>query len=82
MLATGAVGGGSRQRRVGEVHLGGVRDSVNGFLQFCFAIVKKARISAVFQGSFFALGGELNPVFRPKPIGIGIRASDSPSICR
>ncbi len=37
LLATDAVGGGSRQRRVGESHLGGGRDSVNGFLQFYFA---------------------------------------------
>jgi hypothetical protein len=36
MLATEAGGGGSRQRRVGEGHLCGVRDSVNGFLQFYF----------------------------------------------
>ena len=48
MLATVAVGGGSRQRRVGEVHLGGVPDSVNGFLQFCCAFLEKARNSAVF----------------------------------
>ena len=54
MLATVAVGGGSRQRRVGEVHLGGVPDSVNGFLQFCFATVEKCRNSAVFEPKFFA----------------------------
>ncbi len=32
MLATDAVDGGSRQRRVGGAHLGAVRDSVNAFL--------------------------------------------------
>ena len=52
MLATVAVGGGSRQRRVGEVHLGGVPDSVNGFLQFCFAKVAEWRKSAVFGADF------------------------------
>ena len=36
LLATVAGGGGSRQRRVGEGHLGVGRDSVNAFLQFCF----------------------------------------------
>jgi hypothetical protein len=36
MLATEAVGGGSRQRRVGEGHLGVDPDSVNAFLQNCF----------------------------------------------
>ena len=82
MLATVAVGGGSRQRRVGEVHLGGTRDSVNGFLQFCFAIVKKAQNSAVFWSNFFGVGEEPNPAFCPEPNGIGIRGPDSPSICR
>ena len=34
MLATDRCeAGGNRQRRVGGAHLGGVRDSVNGFLQ-------------------------------------------------
>ena len=53
MLATVAVGGGSRQRRVGEVHLGGGPDSVNGFLQFCFAEVENWLFSAVFEANFF-----------------------------
>ena len=60
MLATGAVGGGSRQRRVGEVHLGGVPDSVNGFLQFCFAEVEKWQNSPVFRANFF------RPISPPK----------------
>ena len=41
MLATVAGGGGNRQRRVGGAHLGVVRDSVNGFLQFCFKLFEK-----------------------------------------
>ena len=41
MLATVAVGGGSRQRRVGEGHLGGGSDSVNAFLQFYFKFLAK-----------------------------------------
>ena len=49
MLATVAVGGGSRQRRVGEGHLGVVRDSVNTLLQFCFVFFSEWRNSAVFD---------------------------------
>jgi hypothetical protein len=63
MLATVAVGGGSRQRRVGEVHLGGTRDSVNGFLQFCFAKFENARNSAVFRANFFLSDREPDPDF-------------------
>jgi hypothetical protein len=37
VLATVAVGGGSRQRRVGGGHLCADSDSVNAFLQFYFA---------------------------------------------
>ena len=41
MLATDAVGGGSRQRRVGEAHLGGGRDSGKPlFSLFCHATLK------------------------------------------
>jgi hypothetical protein len=82
MLATVAVGGGSRQRRVGEVHLGGTRDSVNGFLQFCFAIVEKSRNSAVFRANFFLFDREPDRVFWPGPVRIGIRTPDSPMIWR
>ena len=77
MLATGAVGGGSRQRRVGEVHLGGVPDSVNGFLQFCFAEVEKWQNSPVFRANFF------RPISPPRwgspanPAKNDIPASDS-----
>ena len=49
MLATGRCGGGgSRQRRVGGAHLCGVRDSVNGFLQFYFTAAQEPQNSAVF----------------------------------
>ena len=34
VLATNSAGGRNRQRRVGEAHLGGTRDSVNGFFAF------------------------------------------------
>ena len=77
MLATVAVGGGSRQRRVGEVHLGGVPDSVNGFLQFCFAEVEKWQNSPVFRANFF------RPISPPRwgspanPAKNDIPASDS-----
>ncbi|UIP06692.1 hypothetical protein LY632_13590 [Erythrobacter sp. SDW2] len=43
MLATVAVGGGSRQRRVGGGHLCAELDSVNAFLQFYFKKVMKSR---------------------------------------
>ena len=49
MLATDAVGGGSRQRRVGEGHLGVVLDSVNGFLQFYFVFFANPQKSASFS---------------------------------
>ena len=48
MLATDAVGGGSRQRRVGEGHLGVTSDSVNGFLQFYCVFFAEPRNSAGF----------------------------------
>ncbi|WP_324826685.1 hypothetical protein [Qipengyuania zhejiangensis] len=48
-MATDAVGGGSRQRRVGEGHLGVGRDSVNGFLQFYCAFFEKSQNSAGFR---------------------------------
>jgi hypothetical protein len=44
-LATDAVGGGSRQRRVGEGQLGGGPDSVNAFLQFYFGFFANPRKS-------------------------------------
>ncbi len=49
MLATEAVGGGSRQRRVGEGHLGVVPDSVNAFLQFYFVFFANPRKSESFD---------------------------------
>ncbi|MFA6220080.1 MAG: hypothetical protein WC692_09935 [Erythrobacter sp.] len=51
-MATEAVGGGSRQRRVGGGHLGVVLDSVNRLLQFCCAFFQNPRISAGFSGFF------------------------------
>ena len=48
MLATDAVGGGSRQRRVGEGHLGVTSDSVNAFLQFCCVFFANPRKCAGF----------------------------------
>ncbi len=48
MLATKRCEGGrSRQRRVGGGHLGGVRDSVNAFLQFYFKIRQQPQKSAI-----------------------------------
>ena len=35
-------------------HLGGVRDSVNAFLQFCFAFSRNPQKSAVFEANFLA----------------------------
>ena len=52
MLATEAVGGGSRQRRVGEGHLGVMLDSVNTVLQFYCAFFREWRISAGFSEKF------------------------------
>lgn len=49
MLATDAVGGGSRQRRVGGGHLGAGRDSVNTLLQFYCAFFEKPQNSAGFR---------------------------------
>ena len=54
MLATVAVGGGSRQRRVGEGHLGGGSDSVNAFLQFYFKFLAKPQKPWGFTVRMFA----------------------------
>ena len=72
MLATEAVGGGSRQRRVGEGHLGVVLDSVNtlfeSFLNFfenpqnSEGLHREARVSKMGSGC-----GDFKPQpdFRP-----------------
>ena len=47
MLATVAVGGGSRQRRVGEGHLGVMLDSVNTLFESFLNFFRKPQNSAV-----------------------------------
>ena len=54
MLATVAVGGGSRQRRVGEGHLGVVLDSVNTLFESFLNFFAKPQNSAVFPSSSLA----------------------------
>ena len=49
MLATVAVGGGSRQRRVGEGHLGVMLDSVNTVFESFLNFFRKPQNSAVFH---------------------------------
>ena len=51
MLATDAVDGGSRQRRVGGGHLGAVRDSVNAFLNFYFKKATEPQKTAISSAS-------------------------------
>ena len=75
-------GGGSRQRRVGGAHLGGVRDSVNGFLRFSFknfAFLAEPLKSLYFLNARLA-GGARPPwgSAPPKTLIWVIEAGDSP----
>jgi hypothetical protein len=49
MLATNTANGESRQRRVGEGHLGAHPDPVNAFLRNCFSFTANPQKSAGFH---------------------------------
>ncbi|MEC7742334.1 MAG: hypothetical protein VYE13_07665, partial [Pseudomonadota bacterium] len=49
MLATNAANGGSRQRRVGEGHLGPTQDSVNALFAILFHALRKPAKMRAFQ---------------------------------
>jgi hypothetical protein len=74
VLATDAVGGGSRQRRVGGGHLCSELDSVNAFLQFYFVTGQNWRDSAVFGKPQPVLAGASLPLLAS--FGRGITPPD------
>ena len=62
VLATEAGGGGSRQRRVGEGHLGAVLDSVNTLFESFLNFLRKPQNSAIFS-----------PMPSPRYVGVRLK---------